>query len=247
MAAGGQGAPLVPLVDCLLFRSASVGRVMLNIGGIANLTVLPAGCGPQGVMAFDTGPGNMLIDALVAHLSDGRSACDEGGRTAASGAVDGELLGWLMGHPFLSKTPPKSTGRETFGKAALKDLLARGAGLSEPDLVRTVTAFTSESIADAVRRFVTPSCRVDELVVSGGGTENPVLMGGLQAALGALRVTRIDALGIPSEAKEALAFAVLANETLNGRHGNVPQVTGARGPRVLGVVAVGRGARISVD
>ena len=247
LAAGGQGAPLVPLVDYLLFRSDAAGRIMLNIGGIANLTVLPAGCGPGDVVAFDTGPGNMLIDALVGHLSSGAASYDEDGRMAAAGNVDRQLLKGLMAHPYLAIPPPKSTGREMFGESALAKLLATRGALSDADLVRTATVFTSECIADAVRRFVTPHWDIDELVVSGGGAENPILLEALRESLGELPVARLETLGVPSEAKEALAFAVLANETLHGRPGNVPGATGADGPRVLGLVAPGRSARISVD
>ena len=247
VAAGGQGAPLVPMVDYLLFRSSDVGRVMLNIGGIANITVLPAGCVPEEVFAFDTGPGNMLVDALVGSLSGGAASFDEGGRMAASGRVCGELLDALMAHPYLSRTPPKSTGREVFGRQTLDQILSWRGRLSDADLLRTVTAFTGASIADAVRRFVLPACEIGQVVASGGGVLNPVLMGELTEALEGVEILRVDDLGLPSEAKEAVAFAVLANETLHGRPGNMVSVTGAHHPVVLGTVAPGRRCRISVD
>ena len=247
MAAGGQGAPLVPLVDYLLFRSERAGRAMLNIGGIANVTVLPAGCAPEGVLAFDTGPGNMVMDALTGIATDGEEAYDAGGRLAASGRVSRALLERLMQHPFLGAPPPKSTGRETFGSAFIEGISGWGCGLSGPDLVRTATAFTARSVADAIERFVLPVCRVEEVFVSGGGAENPLLMDLLRDALPGIRVARIESLGVPSEAKEAVAFAVLANETLAGRAGNLPQVTGASRPAVLGAIIPGRRCRFSVD
>ncbi len=245
MAAGGQGAPLVPLLDYLLFRSGRVGRAMLNIGGIANLTVLPAGCGPEGVSAFDTGPGNMAIDALTERVTEGAKRYDAGGALAASGRVSDGLIRRLMQHPFLEAPPPKSTGREAFGREWVEEML--GWDLSGPDLVRTATAFTAQSIAMALERFVFPFCQVEEVVASGGGTENPVLMAMLREALPGVRVIGVEALGIPSEAKEAVAFAVLAHETLAGRPGNLPRATGASHPVVLGAIVPGRGGRISVD
>jgi anhydro-N-acetylmuramic acid kinase len=247
MAAGGQGAPLVPLVDYLLFRSDRYGRVMLNLGGIANVTVLPPGCGPEDVIAFDTGPGNMVIDAVTAAVTRGAQSQDTRGELAAKGKVSGELLDRLMAHAYLAEPPPKSTGRETFGAAFVRETLEAGQGLSFHDLVRTVTAYTAESVCNALHRFVFPACAVDEVVVSGGGAENPVLIGTLSEKLSALRVGRIDTLGIPSEAKEAVAFAVLANEALAGRTGSLVQVTGAERPVILGAIVPGRGFRFRVD
>lgn len=247
MAAGGQGAPLVPLVDYLLFRSDGAGRAMLNIGGIANVTLLPAGCGPDEVLAFDTGPGNMLVDALVDVFTSGARSYDADGALAASGQVSGALLEQLMQHPFLAMPPPKSTGREAFGRPLVDEVLAWRDRLSAPDLIRTATAFTARSVGEALGRFVFPLSRVEEVVVSGGGAENAVLMGMLQEVLGGRKVVRIETLGVPAEAKEAVAFAVLANETLAGHPGNLPRVTGASRPAVLGVVAPGGRCRIRVD
>ena len=247
MAAGGQGAPLVPVVDYLLFRSESEGRVLLNIGGISNVTVLPAGCCADDVMAFDTGPGNMLMDALAGVITGGRLACDENGLYAASGNVSDSLLAELMRHPFLKETPPKSTGREAFGATLVRDVLAWRGRLSGEDLVATATAFTARSIADALTRFVLPVVPVARMVVSGGGARNPVLMEMLRGALPCVDICESDALGVPSEAKEAIAFAVLANATVEGRTGNLPAATGASGSVVLGVVAPGGNCRISID
>jgi anhydro-N-acetylmuramic acid kinase len=177
VAAGGQGAPLVPYVDYLLYRDAERGRISLNIGGIANITAIPAACGPDQVLAFDTGPGNMIIDALTAHVSGGEQKYDGGGRLAASATVNEALLGELMGHPYFAEGPPKSAGREQFGREYVAALLSRG--LEGLDLIATATAFTSSSIADAIGRFVAPRMRVDDLIVSGGGLHNPVILRGL--------------------------------------------------------------------
>lgn len=245
MAAGGQGAPLVPLVDFLLFRSTGAGRVMLNIGGIANVTALPAGCAASDVFAFDTGPGNMVIDGLMQVLTQGAQGYDAGGRFAAQGRVLDALLDDLMGHPYFAALPPKSTGREVFGREMVARLL--DSGEVAHDLVRTATAWTARSIADAIARFVLPVCEISEVVASGGGVENPVLMGDLQQALGSIRLRRVEELGLPSEAKEAVAFAVLAFETLSMRPGNVPRVTGAAHPVVLGSVTPGQRCRFPVD
>jgi len=247
VAAGGQGAPLVPMVDYLLFRSDRMGRVLLNIGGIANVTVLPAGCSAQEVFAFDTGPGNMVIDALVGRVTGDAQHYDKGGALAGAGRVSPDLLARLMQHPFLGLPPPKSTGRETFGKAFVEEILEDRRTLLDADLVRTATVYTACSIADALERYVRPACPIEEVVVSGGGVENPLLMAALQDALPGLAVLRIERLGLPAEAKEAVAFAVLAHETLAGRVGNIPRVTGAAHGSVLGTVAPGRGCRISVD
>lgn len=247
MAAGGQGAPLVPVVDCLLFRSVSEGRVLLNIGGISNVTVLPAGCGTEDVLAFDTGPGNMLMDALTEVLTGGRLTYDENGSYAASGNVSDSLLAELMRHPFLSEAPPKSTGREAFGATLVGDVLAWRGRLPDEDLVATATAFTARSIADALTRFVLPVVPVGRMAVSGGGARNPVLMEMLGGALPGVDICETDALGVPSEAKEAIAFAVLANATVEGRTGNLHAATGASRPVVLGVVAPGGNCRISID
>ena len=247
LAAGGQGAPLVPLVDYLLYRSGHEGRVLLNIGGISNVTVLPAGCGPGDVLAFDTGPGNMLLDALTEVISGGRLAYDEGGEIAASGDVSDSLLGELMCHPFLKEAPPKSTGRETFGAALHRDILAWRGRLRDEDLIATATAFTVRSIADALNRFVLPLSPIGRVAVSGGGGRNRVLMKMLRAALPDLDVCHSDALGVPPDAREAIAFAVLANATVEGLPGNMPAATGASGSVVLGVVAPGRRCGISID
>ena len=236
MAVGGQGAPLVPLVDFMLFRSTHLGRVLLNIGGIANLTVLPKACVLEDVFAFDTGPGNMVMDGVVQKVTQGTMAYDHNGQIAQNGTPIKEILEQYMQHPYFLTFPPKSTGRELFGQNVVDELV----GLSDcaEDLVATATAWTANSIADALNRFVRPFGAIDELIVSGGGAKNPVLMSYLCEAVG-MNVKTSDDLGLQSEAKEAVAFALLAHETLCGRPGNVPRVTGASKPVVLGSVTMG--------
>ncbi|MCS3918112.1 anhydro-N-acetylmuramic acid kinase [Fervidibacter sacchari] len=243
MAVGGQGAPLVPLVDWLLLRHSRKTRIALNIGGIANLTVLPAKAKANDVLAFDTGPGNMLIDGAVRHFSGGALNYDRNGEWARQGRVDKNLLRWLMSHPFLRQPPPKSTGREMFGDAFLREVLERAKllGLTERDTVATLTAFTAESIADAIRRFVLPKFeRVDELIVSGGGANNPILMAMLHEKLPRVKIRRSDELGINADAKEAIAFAILAHRTVMGFAGNLPSATGAKMPVILGSITLPR-------
>jgi len=235
MACGGEGAPLVPLVDLLLFADETQGRVMLNIGGIANLTALPPGASEAEVLAFDLGPGNALIDGAVLHLTGGAERFDRDGERAARGVADEELIDRLMSHDFFARRPPKSTGREEFGTEFLAALMAH-TELSPDDLVATLTAFTARAICDGVRRFVHTNGTMREVWVSGGGARNGHLTGLLQEGLPDLRVQPIDVLGVTAEAKEALCFAVLANETVMGRPGNLPGATGARRPAILGKI-----------
>jgi len=243
MAAGGQGAPLVPLVDWLLLRHPNKTRIALNIGGIANLTVLPAKAKVSDVLAFDTGPGNMLIDGAIRRFSGGVLNYDRDGEWARQGRVDKNLLRWLMSHPFLLQPPPKSTGREMFGEAFLREVIKRAnsLGLTQNDTIATLTAFTAESIADAIKRFVLPKFgQVDELIVSGGGANNPTLMAMLRERLPKVKIRRSDELGINADAKEAIAFAVLAHRTVMGLTGNVPSATGAKMPVILGSITLPR-------
>jgi anhydro-N-acetylmuramic acid kinase len=240
MAAGGQGAPLVPYADYVLFRDPHRTRAIQNIGGIANVTLLPAGGGIGDMLAFDTGPGNMVIDALVAALSDGARRYDEDGAWAEQGRVSEELLDTLMAHPFLSRPPPKSTGREDFGAHFASELLeaARARGLSEADTIATATAFTAASIAAAYRQFITPQRRLDEVILGGGGSYNRALVRMLAARLSDVPLRTHEDYGISGEAKEALAFAILGNETMCGRPANVPTATGASHAVVLGKIVV---------
>ena len=238
MAVGGQGAPLVPLVDYLLFTHPVKGRLLLNIGGIANVTALPASSAPEQVLAFDLGPGNMLIDAAVVHLTDGRERFDRDGGRGARGRVDASVLAQLLEHDFLQRPPPKSTGREEFGTAFLSELLSR-IDLRGGDLVATLTAFSARAIADGIKKFVLPSVPAVELWLGGGGVHNGHLVDLIRAALPQLRVASVGELGISADAREALSFAVLANETLMGQAGNLPSATGAERPAILGKVVPG--------
>lgn len=241
VAAGGHGAPLVPWVDGLLFAVAGRSRVLVNIGGMANLTrVGPRGSG-EPLLAFDTGPGNALIDATVMLATAGAARFDEGGARAAAGRIEEEWLAELLAHPFLAMDPPKSTGREEFGSQFAADCTRRWR--VEPDrwndAVATMTAFTARSVAQAVSRWVAP-LGVDEAVITGGGANNPLLMRWIADALAPLPVVTGNSIGIDSDAKEAVAFAALAWAHEHGRPANVPPVTGAKGPRVLGSRTPGR-------
>jgi anhydro-N-acetylmuramic acid kinase len=232
MAVGGQGAPLVPYVDYLLYRHPEKGRVALNIGGIANLTAIPPGAPPEAVVAFDTGPGNMVIDALISQFSVGALTFDRDGRMAASGRVHHPLLAELMKAPYIKRSPPKSCGREQYGAAFISGLLAEG--LPAADLVATATAFTVAAVAEAVRNFVAPRMPVDELIVSGGGAKNPEILRRLRDQLGRTRILNSSELGIDGDAKEAIAFAALAYESWHRRPANLPSATGARRSAILG-------------
>jgi anhydro-N-acetylmuramic acid kinase len=289
MALGGQGAPLVPFADYLLYRHAKLGRVSLNLGGIANITVIPANAKPQDVFAFDTGPANILIDALIQHFTHGSRRFDKNASFARRGRINNALIYRLMKDPYLKQRPPKSTGREYFGARYVADLLAfaRKRDIKPADVLYTVTYFTAESVVDALRRFVLPKHNIHQLIVSGGGAENPLLMTQLKTLLqipsssnadfshsssrhsftlskreGPLvhpdqnrRATRLpraesrghfsnpvelvpsSQFGIPAEAKEALAFALMAYETFHRRPSNLPSATGARRPAILGKIS----------
>jgi anhydro-N-acetylmuramic acid kinase len=238
MAAGGQGAPLVPFVDFLLYRHQRIGRVALNIGGIANVTVIPAGAKLEQVLAFDTGPGNMVIDALVRHFTRGRSRFDGNAEMATKGKLLPGLLQTLLRDKYFSKRPPKTAGREQYGEAYLHTLLSHRQALrAKPeDLVRTVTILSALSIVDAFHRFITPKTKIGELIVSGGGAHNPLLMAQMECGLQGVHVRTAEKLGVPGDAKEAFAFAVLACETLRKHPANVPSATGAKKAVVLGKV-----------
>jgi anhydro-N-acetylmuramic acid kinase len=244
MAAGGQGAPLVPFVDYLLYRDARRGRVALNIGGIANLTVIPARAQPEDVFAFDTGPGNMVMDALARHFSGGKKRFDRDASLARRGHLDSLLLARWLADPFFRLPPPKSAGREQFGAEYVKTGLdwrkrpRTRQAMRPEDLLHTATVLTAVTISDAFRRWVLPRARVEQLIVSGGGARNPLLMAQLEANLPGIEILRSGDFGIPENAKEAFAFAVLANETWRGRAGNLPAATGARHRTVLGKISL---------
>src|SRR5579859_4962214 len=268
MAQAGQGAPLVPYADYVLYRHQKLGRVSLNLGGIANITVIPANATPSQVFAFDTGPANMLIDALVEHFTKGRRRFDKNARLAQQGHSIPALLDELMRDPYLKLAPPKSTGREYYGRTYIEKLLAAGRRhKAKPnDLIRAATIFTVLAILDALNRFVLPKTKIHQLIISGGGAKNPLIQAQLQAALsnefvGAqqaaphlgkastssnsrlfrswskIEILPSSNLGVPEEAKEAFAFALMAYETFHQRPSNVPSATGASRPAILGKIS----------
>jgi anhydro-N-acetylmuramic acid kinase len=241
MAAGGQGAPLVPFVDHMLYRDARIGRAALNIGGIANVTVIPRAAEIGDVFAFDVGPGNMVIDALVRHFTRGRKAFDRNAEMAGRGKVLPGLLEALLQDRYFVKPPPKTAGREQYGEAYVRRVLAhRDARRARAeDVIRTATILTALSIVDAFHRFVSERAKVSELIVSGGGAHNPLLMAQIEAGLPGIRLSTSDEFGVPGDAKEAFAFALLGWETLHRRPANVPGATGARRAVVLGKVCYG--------
>ncbi len=232
VAAGGKGAPLVPYLDYMLIRHRGRGRVAVNIGGIANLTAIPPNTSTDRVIAFDTGPGNMVIDQLVSRITQGGQTFDRDGVIASSGDIDAKLLAKLLRDKYFRARPPKTAGREQYGSEFVSKLL--DTELSSEDLIATATALTAESIALGVRNFVLPEMRVDEVFVSGGGTHNPTLMGMLRKALDSIPVKDTTEVGLDVDAKEAIAFAVMAYETAHARPSNVPMATGAKRSVVLG-------------
>ena len=233
IAAGGKGAPLVPYVDYLLYKDRKLGRVALNIGGIANITAIPADGGPEDVIAFDTGPGNMVVDQLVAIHTRGRQKYDRGGRLAQTGKVDAALIDRLLRRAFYKESPPKSTGREQYGREFIDEL--RETELPLLDLIATATAFTPAAVASGIQRFV--PFPVQEIIVSGGGAHNAQMMAYLKAFLPRTKLRYSGEFGIDVDAKEAIAFAVLAYETWHKRPSNLPSATGARRPVILGKVS----------
>jgi anhydro-N-acetylmuramic acid kinase len=263
IAVGGQGAPLVPYVDYLLYHHPKLGRVSLNLGGIANITVIPANAKPSQVFAFDTGPANILIDALVSQFTKGRKRFDKNALLARRGHINDHLIRHLMKDPYLKLRPPKSTGREYFGARYVKNLITFGRThkIGPADLLYTTTYFTAASIVDALRRFVLPKHKISQLIVSGGGAQNPLVMlllsvllvgiapqsdasissprtsGRAAHSFERIEVITSDHLRVPSKAKEAFAFALLAYETFHQRPANIPSATGARRPVILGKIS----------
>src|SRR6266851_5085019 len=239
IAEGGQGAPLVPYADYLLYRHEKLGRVSLNLGGIANITVIPAAARPAQILAFDTGPANMLIDALIAHFTHNRQRYDKDAHLAQKGRAIPALLDELMRDPYLLLTATESTGREYYGRSYVETLsrLGRRHKAKPNDLIRAATIFTALSIVDALNRFVLPKTKIHQLIVSGGGSHNPLIMGQISAALPGVQILPSSHLGVPEDAKEAFAFALLAYETFHRRPSNLPSATGARRPAILGRVS----------
>jgi anhydro-N-acetylmuramic acid kinase len=238
MAAGGKGAPLVPFLDFLLYRDAHVGRIAQNIGGIANFTAIPANASADRVLAFDTGPGNMIIDAVTQSLF--HKPYDRDGRIAASGAVLDHVIKDILRAPFFRRKPPKTAGREEFGHEFSRDFIRRCGRADKRDIVATATALTVKAIADALRRFVLrPKNSYRDYIVSGGGANNPTLMAMLANELQplGLQIRSSDEFGLPSEAKEAAAFALLAYQTWNRQPSNTLSATGAKRPAILGKIS----------
>ncbi len=242
LAAGGQGAPLTPLIHHRCFAHARRDRLVVNLGGITNVTWIPSGRvnDLSRVVAFDTGPGNMLIDGLMERFTRGRESMDRSGRTAASGSVDERLLRSLLRHPFLAQRPPKTTGRETFGRALVERIAsdARRMRIAPRDVVATVTAFTARSIEDAYARFLRSRAvgSAADVIVGGGGVYNATLIAELRRAFGSVGVESMAAYGVDPKAIEAMAFALLAYLTARGEPNNVPSATGADRPVVLGKI-----------
>ncbi|MEE6132123.1 anhydro-N-acetylmuramic acid kinase AnmK [Priestia sp. GS2] len=233
MAAGGQGAPLVPYTEYILYRDKQKGRLLQNIGGIGNVTVLPQNALFDDMYAFDTGPGNMIIDELCQQLFT--IPYDQEGKIAASGKVNEKMLGYCLEHDYMNVSPPKSTGRELFGKEYVDKLLATFSDVPREDIIATATMFTARSIVDHYQRFILPNHDIDEIIIGGGGSYNLTLMKMIKSLVGeSIAVLTQEEIGYSSEAKEAVAFALLANETYHKNPSNSPKATGANYPVVLG-------------
>ena len=236
MALGGQGAPLVPYLDYIYFTDDAEVRGLLNLGGIANLTLLPRGARAGDVIAFDTGPANILSDALVRHFFD--EPFDRDGAHAARGTIRNELLAALLDEPYFALPPPKSTGRELFDQHYVENLLARADGLPPEDVIATATMLTVASVYQSYAQFIRPRHAFDVVIASGGGRHNRFLMDKLADAFAPIPVRPIDDYGLDADAKEALCFAIFAHETINGVPSNLPSVTGAARPAILGKICL---------
>jgi anhydro-N-acetylmuramic acid kinase len=234
IAAGGEGAPLVPFADYSLFKSDKETVVLLNIGGIANITVLPAGGGLSKVYAFDTGPGNMIIDELMNHYYNKSYDCN--GEIGLRGTIITELYEELKKHPYIIEKPPKSTGREMFGVAFAHEIISHYSTYNSEDIVKTLTSYTTWSIIENINRYVECDLHVDRLIVSGGGVYNQCIMDGLTKGLAETKVQSLGNLNILPDAKEAIAFSVLGYRTLNNQFSNVKTATGAKSDVILGSI-----------
>ncbi|MCY3985476.1 MAG: anhydro-N-acetylmuramic acid kinase [Candidatus Dadabacteria bacterium] len=240
VAAGGEGAPLIPYLDRLLFGRIGRNIIAQNIGGISNCTLVTNNLGE--LLAFDTGPGNSLVDSVVRFASNGKSNFDKDAAIAKQGSVRKDILHKLMKNPYFDMKPPKSTGKELFGDRMARELFAfvEEGSVSLPDLLRTLVEFTVSSIVLAYDRFIRPRANIEEVVLSGGGARNPVMVSSLREKLSPTRLCLLDEYGIVVEAKEALGFALLANETVCANRANMPEVTGAREATVLGKISIGK-------
>lgn len=236
IAAGGEGAPLVPYTDYLIYQSDSKGRALQNIGGIGNVTVLPKGGEIKDLFAFDTGPGNMIIDEVCKKRLG--LAYDRDGNWAAKGKVHKELVAAWLRNPYFHKQPPKSTGRELFGNTYTEKILKNYPEISDQDLIATVTYYTAYSIYDAYKKFVFPKVQIDEIILGGGGSYNRTLINMLKGLLPDYKIYTQEDLGFSSDAKEAIAFAILANETIHQQYANVPQATGSNTQVILGSITL---------
>lgn len=234
---GGSGAPLVPYFDYVLFRTRSKNRALLNIGGIANITVIPKQAKEADVFAFDTGPGNMMVDYLMHKLFNKKY--DKDGKVAQNGNVNWKILDFMLGHKYFTKKPPKSCGRETFGEELIKSILARfDINIDRYDLIATFTEFTALSIWRSYEKFIREKIQIDELIVSGGGVHNKYLMSSLKKYFSGVVVKPIDEFNISSDAKEAICFAFLANEAISGNSANMLNATGAKQKTILGKICL---------
>ncbi|WP_027340771.1 anhydro-N-acetylmuramic acid kinase AnmK [Halonatronum saccharophilum] len=239
VATGGHGAPLVPYTEYILYSNQDKTLALQNIGGIGNVTIIPKGANLDDVYAFDTGPGNMIIDAIVSLITKGELGYDKDGKLGGKGKVIPHLLDELMSTPYIQAKPPKTTGREDFGLQFSKKLFTRcrELGIKDEDMVATVTAFTARSIAYNYKRWVMPKNNLDGVIIAGGGSYNPTLINMIRKELDGVTVRLQEDLGYSSDAKEAIAFAILANETINGNSNNVPSVTEADKPVIMGKIS----------
>jgi anhydro-N-acetylmuramic acid kinase len=233
---GGEGAPLVPYLDYILFRSGKLNRGLLNIGGIANITILPKSCSKNDVIAFDTGPGNMIIDSLMQKLYN--KPFDRNSSVAKKGLVNDKLFKLLLNDKYYKLRPPKSTGREHYGSEFVEKILENTGKIPGADIIRTVTEFTAYSIWSNYEKFIRRKVQIDELIVSGGGANNPVIMKSLKNYFREVKIKRMDSYGIDPDSKEAVLFAVLANECLAGNCANMKSVTGSKKDVILGKICL---------
>lgn len=240
MAAGGQGAPLVPYTEYMIYRDKNKNIALQNIGGISNVTVIPVNCSMDEVFAFDNGPGNMVIDEVVKRITNGNQNYDKDGQMAGKGTINGMLLDYLMDDKYFRLPLPKTTGREYFGSAYVDRLMnrARELNIEREDLVATVTALTAKSIADSYKYYILDKYRLDRVIIGGGGSYNKTLLKFIKGYLKNIEVIIQENLGFSSDAKEAVAFAILANEAINGHANNIPKVTGAKRPVVMGKIVI---------